>query len=408
MLARNVVVKASGVGSTQHPMAAIAKMHIAIFPVTNAAVLVELTKMMTTMNDAQNLLHQLREEFTVSQFSHLVHDKRLDQLLVYLNQYAGKDVPNPVYSDIKSVSGSVVEHATDMKRWPPTVWEHRASFSHWDYDVSYMNNVPGKLKLAEKAYQGKAGKIAWFVEYLEWLLPILRELNILATEVIGMKARVVKRQPKPVEDLHQKFVAPMASNEKTSLIIKALQKMTEMMHADYAKAVTKHLTELAEALDKMTYEDQSKSKNMAQLSSAIWEPISFQERRHQPRRLKADYKTTLTAVGIDAANQMQQQFVAKNASKLASILDAKPAGIDGAPTILKAQATRYGVFEGDMRVSFTDSSSFEVRNQVVFKWSQYGKMFNQFPTTFHNVILPNGKRMADVSEESMNKVFSKA
>lgn len=60
---------------------------------------------------------------------------------------------------------------------------------------------------------------------------------------------------------------------------------------------------------------------------------------------------------------------------------------------------------GTLRFFFTDGSSFVVQNSVVWSHSIYGKAFNRFPLTFHDVIMPDGSKMPRPSEERMNTVF---
>ncbi len=104
-------------------------------------------------------------------------------------------------------------------------------------------------------------------------------------------------------------------------------------------------------------------------------------------------------------DQWQVKIVYKNNAKLVSILEKKGIGLSKEPKILSAKASS-GVFEGEIRIEFTDGSSFEVRNKIVIKQNQYGTVFNQFPTTFHDVVLPNGNKMPSPSEERMNEIFA--
>ena len=48
---------------------------------------------------------------------------------------------------------------------------------------------------------------------------------------------------------------------------------------------------------------------------------------------------------------------------------------------------------GPFEVRFKDSSSLRLRNAAVFVVNHYGTHFNRFPTTFHDVVMPNGEIM---------------
>lgn len=364
----------------------------------------------------------LAESFTVGQFAHAapaIRAQRMDRLVELLNQYATGDVPNPVFGDIKSLANDLVDKATSSYDANPTLHERIVNmtpngFTQFDshqYSLMYTNQVAGKLKLAEK--NRKSTTVAVEKEYLDWMLPILRELKPLADFVDGMKARVVKRQPKPKEDEYQKYVAPLASRASSKLVIEALQDITAKIFKQFETEVAKWMTTEAERMAAMSADDQQKMRQNSMWSLRIWEWASesntVKAKREKGRVLKAGYRKEIEAEATSQAEYIQQQFVIKNAKKLGSILDAKKAGLTGKPEVLKAHVfPGRGAFEGDMRLTFADGSKFEVRNQVVFKSNHYGTFFVQYPTTFHNVTMPDGSAMKTPSEERMNTVFATA
>jgi hypothetical protein len=359
--------------------------------------------------------------WSLQDFSHIMHgadvealdapkvsrmrERDLPALIDLLNQYKSGDVPNPVVNDIKYRINNVVERAQSYPASIYAVVRGNHDISGYDSTAMYANQVPGKLKKAEAAL-AKASTAAEKTFY-GWLVPVLRELAPLNDALENLKSRAVKRQPKAPEDLHAKYVAPMASRESGKLVLDALKKMSQAIYDDFAKAYTAELTAQAEALNQMTFDEQRKSRNVL-LSLNMWDGYDFGKRT--PARLKPTYKARLTTEGKQAADDMQQNFVTKNAKKLASIIErkAKQAGLASEPTILKAKAGVQGAFEGDMRLNFVDGSAFEVRNQVVFKTNQYGTFFLQYPTTFHNVVMPDGTALSMPSEERMNDVFAVA
>ena len=60
-----------------------------------------------------------------------------------------------------------------------------------------------------------------------------------------------------------------------------------------------------------------------------------------------------------------------------------------------------------MSFEFEDGSRFTVQNSIVLSYSVYGKPFYRYPTTFHNVILPNGDKLRNPSEAKIKKEFAK-
>lgn len=327
----------------------------------------------------------------------------LPQLIDALNQYQSGDVPNPVFLAIKDKANRFADLATKFPARVYAVVRGNRDINTYDFNVSSTFVVPGKLKKAEAAL--KNAKTDAEKVFFGWLVPVLRELVPLAAVMDDMKGRAVKRQPKAPEDAHQKYVAPMASRASGKLVIDALTTMSQAIYDDFAKAVTNFLVAEAESLNEMDFKAQSNSRNEVLQMHAIWSGRDFYTKT--PARLVKSYKVALTKEGKKAADDMQQTFVIKNAKKLGSILDAKQSPLRGEPVILRAKAGVRGAFEGDMRLNFADGSSFEVRNQVVFKTNSYGTFFMQYPTTFHNVVLANGSALSQPSEERMNEIFAK-
>ncbi len=107
------------------------------------------------------------------------------------------------------------------------------------------------------------------------------------------------------------------------------------------------------------------------------------------------------------AEAVRDLFVAKNLRKIASVVEAKER--ESAMTVCKALAHTVSLagLSGTFRVAFADGSGFDFANSVVFKTSPLGKRFNQFPLTFHDVVLADGTKMPRPSEERMNAVFAK-
>jgi len=119
--------------------------------------------------------------------------------------------------------------------------------------------------------------------------------------------------------------------------------------------------------------------------------------------LRADYKALVEAEMRREAEQIKIHFVTKNASKLGKIVEAK--GNFESATTTKISVGQ--VIEATMRIVFQDGSAFTVVNKVVWKTSTNGLGFAQYPTTFHDVRMADGRKMPMPSEERMNKVFVK-
>jgi hypothetical protein len=101
------------------------------------------------------------------------------------------------------------------------------------------------------------------------------------------------------------------------------------------------------------------------------------------------------------AERLRDEFVHKNGTKLSHIARAKGNLENGRTT----EIFHGEDFGGEMVFVFKDGSQFTVRNKTVFKISPLGKGFEQFPTTFHDVVMPDGSRMGAPSEQRMLDVF---
>jgi hypothetical protein len=126
-------------------------------------------------------------------------------------------------------------------------------------------------------------------------------------------------------------------------------------------------------------------------------------RPNAPLVLKPDYDQYLEKEAKSITQNMIDTFVFKNTRKLAEILTKKN---NLATVTLRGADTGRGTIEGTLQLKFKDNSSFIVTSTLVFSYSVRGTPFSRYPTTFHNVIFPDGTRMRGrASEERMNDEF---
>lgn len=340
-----------------------------------------------------------------------MRDRYLPYLIDSLNEFPTGDIPNPTYNEIKRVANLVVEIATKFPAWLyADIRSGKSSVSSWNWDVAGMHNVPGKLKAAQDLL--RRGTNESHEQFLGWLIPILTELAPVAEIVKGMKARAVKRVVKTdAEKSSEKkaFISSFASADTTKAVWDGLKHMTDELKPPYAAGLVKWWTDLADRYANMTPEQRDIMRKQNQYRAPfiatlpIWTPRTSTT---DPYRLKSDFKTVLKKVAQEAADAMQEQFLFKNVAKLRAIIEMKGVSLIGTPKVINL-STAQGMFTGEMDISFKDGASFRVRNKVVLKQNSYGTVFNQFPTTFHNVKLPDGKTMPSPSEERMQTVFAK-
>lgn len=116
---------------------------------------------------------------------------------------------------------------------------------------------------------------------------------------------------------------------------------------------------------------------------------------------KGSWKGDIGKKAKDTVTQIRDGFVMKNTMKLSAIVTGK-GNLESIEVLNWSRSN----FEGEMLFKFKDKSSFQVRNKTVTKISNKGTWFSQYPTTFHAVLMPNGKKMSGPSEARMVKVFA--
>lgn len=121
------------------------------------------------------------------------------------------------------------------------------------------------------------------------------------------------------------------------------------------------------------------------------------------RRRGDNYLDLARNEGLWVATALRESFVHKNAYKLSLIIRSK-GNLKDARVIRINGGNDFG---GEMIFTFEDNAKFTVRNKTVFKISALGRPFEQFPTTFHDVILPSGKPMGTPSEKRMTEIFAR-
>lgn len=114
-----------------------------------------------------------------------------------------------------------------------------------------------------------------------------------------------------------------------------------------------------------------------------------------------DYEELKNKMAQQSADDMIEGFIFKNTKKLSSIVGKK----GNLKDILILQAgARNGTIEGRLKITFDDSSEFQVDSKVVYSYSTHGTTFMRYPTTFHNIIMSDGSKLRP-SEKNMNEIF---
>ena len=109
-------------------------------------------------------------------------------------------------------------------------------------------------------------------------------------------------------------------------------------------------------------------------------------------------------MATDTVAMLEDFFIVKNVQKLALIFERKQEL--KSHKIVSNKVDSNGVLENVMDFEFTDSSKFRIYTNVEYVYNTVsGDPFIRMPTRFTDVILADGSKMSQPSEEKMDKEF---
>lgn len=211
----------------------------------------------------------------------------------------------------------------------------------------------------------------------------------------------IKSGREPKAPVPGQFVKPLASLTASKLAIQFMTEATQSFRSELKENITTQITNTYNKIKNISDPSQlPKDPTSQSVASIIF--IVRTNNRKKYLELKTDADARVSRLISDNIDSIINSFIAKNASKLALILQKKDA-----PKNHKILNTNIqnGMVENTMRFEFNDGSSFDLESSVVYKTSQTGKLFFQYPTRFKNVKLSDGSLMRGPSEEKMIKEF---
>jgi hypothetical protein len=188
--------------------------------------------------------------------------------------------------------------------------------------------------------------------------------------------------------------------ESSPQIEAVFREITDRKYAEVAGAILANfLGQMQMYLNKIAEGDRHPSS-----AGMHWTLISkMLERVNGDLQPRSNHEAIARAEAEKIATAVRDAFIEKNTYRVSAIVNKKG-------NFAKAQLVRINPghdYGGEVRFSFADGSSFLLRNKTVWKRSGYGVEFAQFPTTFHEVTLPDGSKMPQPSEARMLDVFAK-
>jgi hypothetical protein len=325
--------------------------------------------------------------------------KSLLNVLDILNTYTEADsIPNPIFKNGKDALSTTVDVVTNMDGLYGEAF--RAAYRYNDAELNFYSpsHVAGKIKLAKKK---KFDAQIWF--------DVCAEIVVLHEALEALKSKIVKRQIRSEEERADDYVPPMPTTAAAILVNGILKEMTDGLTKDYATYLHNSFVTDVETYKPVSRAERMKMRYMPGFTESILMPLvgeTWDSFEGYYKGLKADYKAILLKKAESDADFAQRMFLYKNVTKLATIIERK--GNFTKHTILHGTINSAG-FQGEIVFEFADGSKFNVRNKVVAKYSIHNRPFHQFPTTFHNAVLPTGETMpGQPSEEEMIEIFGVA
>ena len=265
--------------------------------------------------------------------------------------------------------------------------------------------IPGQLKKIAKF------KKKYDHQILDDIEKFLKEVEEFAGKVASLKGMIVKKKKAEVakKDAANASEQEILSHKDVKKVRKVLIQITKdvrrSVELSYEKYYKRELDKWKKQHDpedrKTTVGVQySRQPHLRSLLGSVVKEGKGKGRYEQV--VDEKWKSIFKKKAAKEADDMLEHFIIKNTAKLGKIVAAK----DNMKSITMGNVnTSMGVLEGGMDLVFKDKSKFTVINKIVGSWSKNGNPFYRYPTTFHNVKMPDGNKLGRPSEARMKKEF---
>lgn len=284
------------------------------------------------------------------------------------------------------------------------------------YDVSphvNANNLKSQMKMLEKLMPKLKGHDKG---HASDMLDMLKRFEPIADAVKSLKDKTIKGR-KPAEPDPNAFYNKLGSKDSQELVKKHLLKNITPSLDEFEKEMKKWIDSEVDWLASQTEIPEAKLDGFSHmiLQNCFQYKVEYDKGGHFGNRVYHVSGRSSKAGQWPAAEaarmrkSMEEGFLYKNIHKLSNIIDLK--GNLDTITDLPSKPVRVvkgrGWLEAGFKFLFKDKAEFSVINKIITNYSMRGLPFYQYPTTFHDVKLKDGKKLAMPSEEKMVKEFPK-
>ena len=336
---------------------------------------------------------------------------RIEKALTDLNQgLVAGEIPNVDYVNAKDTLGRYFDRAFRIQvsdvylNQEPEERKDAKEVHEIYYASAYLHLLGSLEKKARKAPEESptaAGALA-----------LVNEFRPIAEALAAAKKIAVKKQSKPQEERNAPYVPPPAARPAVDMTRRMLERITR---EDFEGLVERMSQRFQARLNrfKSEYERIGKPPRRHRyfaegdpMQSLLMRCVDFEDSTmSSPIRFKEGADELLAKEARNIAEMMREPFVLKTISKVAPIFEAKPELKDIA---ILGRGVDIEGFNARLRFIFEDDSAFTLQNSAVLSVSSRGTPYVRFPSTFHDVVMPDGSALAEPSEQRMNEEFAQA
>lgn len=320
-----------------------------------------------------------------------------DGLDKFAKAAAAKEIYNGPFKDIYSFEVSRGLENT----WNALRDKYREQLKAIPGDRDFWGvNMQNVAKAA--AFYAKHNTPAEVTQWLQVMADIPAAIKVLKTYIKSGRPPKVDAQVKPIDQAKAAVASTGAHNiDPAPLLNDAVATFKAELTTDTQKSFARTFDSIKHAKLASELPKDAGAKSLA-TRVFITRHRYIDGKKVLTLELKPDAEMIVHKLANEMVENIVGEFVHKNTKKLTLIFKKK-----GGPTEHRIVRTniRNNTLENVMFFKFADGSSFNIESTVVIKFTQTGKPYAQMPTRFRNVVMADGSKMSQPSEEKMLRTF---
>lgn len=326
------------------------------------------------------------------------------------NALRNGEVISTVFDDIKYELNIFIENAFE-ERIAKKYFHGQAGKTPDEIylDIGYVHSVQELKFYAKKLAKASADAkqfigYADMVKFNEQFSPIVGLMQWLKDNKVSAAARKKEASDAKKEE-SDSWMKKYVGHKDVKKVIDILTELTKEKRDEIFSNEFNFLSKLADQIIKYleANPDVKRMKAYDHFSKNPMLSFLFSRMVDANMKLTNDWEDFIKKMAQEAADQIIDGFIYKNTGKIAFVIYKKN-NMKG----VKLDNVRIGQgkVESDLHFEFKDGSRFTATSSVVGAVSKYGKWFYRYPTTFHDVLMPDGKKLSGPSEQKMEEVFA--